>query len=96
MVPLVTEAASKSALESMSLFALVYITYGKVILPTLLGVGIWAYDDVGANRRTVRMHLGGRFHHHHLETHAQCAAMSLNYSGSWLGVFTAPYPINPV
>lgn len=39
--------------------------------------------------------LGGEFPNNHLRAHTYGVATALNFLGNWLGVFTAPYFINP-
>lgn len=39
--------------------------------------------------------LGGEYPNNHLRAHTYGVATALNFLGNWLGVFTAPYFINP-
>ena len=39
--------------------------------------------------------LGGEYPNNHLRAHTFGLATALNFLGNWLGVFTAPYFINP-
>ena len=39
--------------------------------------------------------MGGEYPNNHLRAHTYGVATALNFLGNWLGVFTAPYFINP-
>lgn len=39
--------------------------------------------------------MGGEFPNNHLRAHTYGLGTAMNFLGNWLGVFTAPYFINP-
>lgn len=89
-----TETAGKTVVGLIAIFTFFYTAFGRLVrmFPDLW----WETSDVSSLLLgPYAWMVGAEYPNNHLRAHTFGLATALNFLGNWVGIFTAPYFINP-